>query len=238
LSEQSLRDQICLIGQLMHQRGYIDGNSGNISARLDTDRILATPSGFAKGFLTPEQLIIVDLSGERIDEPTPQNADLRPTSELLMHLECYHQRMDVGGVVHAHPPIAVGLTVAGYDFEHCVLPEAIVLLGLIATAPYATPDSVENRDSIRDLIREHDAVLLAHHGSLTVAQTVWDAYLRLETLEHSARILYVAERMGGARSLPPPQVEKLLAIRERLGLMRPGDAARFEQVLDDDFADL
>src|SRR6185436_12695776 len=100
MDEKSLRDQICLIGRLMHQREYIDGASGNISARLDENRILATPSGLAKGFMSPDQLIIVNMEGERIDEPTATNADLRPTSELLMHLECYRQRADVQGVVH------------------------------------------------------------------------------------------------------------------------------------------
>ncbi|NWF69334.1 MAG: class II aldolase/adducin family protein [Chloroflexi bacterium] len=231
MNEQALREQICLIGRLMHERQYIDGASGNISARLDAERVLATPSGLAKGFMTPEQLMIVNLAGERVDRPTAANAELRPTSELLMHLECYRQRADVQGVVHAHPQCAVALTLVGYDFQRCVLPEVIIMLGLIPTAPYSTPSSAENRDAISALVREHDAILLAHHGSLTVAQTVWDAYLRLESLEHNARILYMAEQLGGARMLEAPQVEKLLAIRRRLGLARPGDEARFGQAL-------
>lgn len=234
MNEFALREEICRIGRLMHERGYIDGNSGNISARLDDERILATPSGVAKGYLTPEQLIIVNQNGERVDTPTPETAHLRPTSELLMHLECYKQRDDVGGVVHAHPPTSVGMTIAGYDFQRCIIPEAIVILGLVPTTPYATPSSPENRDAITQLIREHDAILLAHHGSLTVAPTVWDAYLRLETLEHTAKMLFVAEQMGGARSLPAYQVEKLLEIRKRLGLTRPGDVERFYHALEDD----
>ncbi len=228
MNEQQLREQICLIGELMHRNGYIDGASGNVSARLDANHILATPSGLAKGFMSPEQLIIVDMAGERVDTPTPANVHLRPTSELLMHLECYRQRDDVQGVVHAHPPTAVAMTIAGYDFGGCLIPEMVVILGIIPTAPYSTPSSAENRDAIRGLISEHDALMLAYHGSLTVAKTVWDAYLRLESLEHAAKILYMVEQLGGPKAaISPDQVEKLIAIRERLGLSRSGDAERF-----------
>lgn len=212
----------------MHQKGYIDGTSGNISLRLQDKSILATPSGLAKGFMTPEQLIIVNMDGERIDTPTSANADLRPTSELLMHLECYRQRDDVNGVVHAHPPSAVALTLVDYNFCQCLIPEIIVLLGLVPTTPYSTPSSAENRDAISQLICEHDALLLAHHGSLTVASDLWTAYLRLESLEHAATILYRAEQLGGAtQAILADDVEKLLEQREKLGLMRKGDRERF-----------
>ncbi len=229
--EQMLREEICVIGRLMHQNQYIDGSAGNISARLDDDRVLATPSGLAKGFMTPDQLIIVDMDANRIDEPNDENRTLVPTSEILMHLECYRQREDIQGVVHAHPQTAVALTLVGYDFRRCIIPETVILLGLVPTTPYATPASAENRDAIRNLIAEHDAIMLAHHGSLTVASSVWDAYLRLETLEHSAKTLFMAAQLGGPRELPAHQVQKLLALRHRLGLERPGDPMRFAEAL-------
>jgi L-fuculose-phosphate aldolase len=228
VTEQELREKICLIGQLMHRQGYIDGASGNISARLDADRVLATPSGLAKGFMTPDQLIIVDMDGKKVGPTSTTNANLRPTSEMLMHLECYKQRDDVQGVVHAHPPVSIAMTIAGYSFQKCLVPEAVVLLGIVPITPYATPSGAENRDAISQLIREHDAILLAYHGSLTVADDVWKAYLRLESLEHTAKILYMVEQLGGAKQpIAPNQVEKLLHVREQLGLARPGDAQRF-----------
>lgn len=226
-NETRLREQICQIGRLMYEKDFIDGIAGNISARLNEDRVLATPSGLAKGFMTPDQLIIVNLDGERVDSPTAANAELHPTSELSMHLECYRQRPDIGGVVHAHPAYSVALTLVGYDFSRAVVPESVVLLGAVPVTPYATPSGVENRDAIRGLIGRHDAILLAHHGSLTVARSVWDAYLLLETLEHTAQILYLAEQAGGPHVLPAHQVAKLLRLRERLGLAREGDAERF-----------
>lgn len=231
-SEQELRNLMCRIGQLMRQNGYIDGTAGNISARLGDDRYLTTPSGLAKGFMQPEEMIIVNLDGERIDEPTKANAHLRPTSESFMHLECYRQRSDVNGVVHAHPPTAVALTLTEYDFQQCIIPEMVVILGLIPTAPYSTPASPENRDAITELIQEHDAIMLAHHGSLTVADTLWNAYLKLESLEHGANIIHKAEQIGGVTSkIAAHQVDKLLEQREKLGLMRSGDRERFSRLL-------
>ena len=227
-SEYKLRQEICQIGRLMHSKGLIDGTSGNITARLEENRILATPSGLAKGFMQPEHLVIVNLDGERVDEPTEANQHLRPTSESFMHLECYRKRADVNGVVHAHPPTAVALTLIGYDFRQCVIPEMVVILGLIPTTPYSTPASPANRDAIAELICEHDAILLSNHGSLTVANTLWDAYLKLETLEHGATIIHRALQVGNiAAIIPSHEVEKLLKQRESLGLMRPGDENRF-----------
>jgi len=223
---------MCRIGQLMHQKGYIDGTAGNISTRLGDNRFLTTPSGLAKGFMQPEQMIIVNLDGERVDNPTTANEHLRPTSESFMHLECYRQRPDVNGVVHAHPPTAVALTLTGYNFQQCIIPEMVVILGLIPTAPYSTPASPENRDAITELIKEHDAIMLAHHGSLTVADTLWDAYLKLESLEHGSTIIHRAEQIGGVKStIANHQIEKLLEQREKLGLMRTGDRERFSKLM-------
>ena len=232
--ERELRDQVCRVGQLMYQNDYIDATGGNISARLSEDRILVSPSGSATGFMKPEQLLIVNPDGERVDEPNLANASLRPTSEMPMHLECYRQREDVQGVVHAHPPTAVALTLAGYDFQQCLIPESVVLLGLMPTAPYSTPSSKENRDAISELIREQDAIMLSNHGSLTVANSLWNAYLLLECLEHCAKIIHKALQISTSLvAIPPSQVKKLVQYREDFGLLRPGDHERFSKFLTD-----
>ena len=228
-SEWELREQICEIGRLMRQYNYIDATSGNISARLDDDLILCTPTGLSKGLMTPDQLIVVNLDGEKVGTPTRANLDLHPTSEILMHLECYRQRPDVNGVVHAHPPTAVALTVAGISLQRALLAEVVILLGLVPTAPYATPCGAEDRDSIRELIVDHDAVMLSHHGSLTVGSEVWTAYLRLEVLEHFAEVVFKAEQLGGARPLSQQNIEDLLAIRRHNGFGLPQDEALFHE---------
>jgi L-fuculose-phosphate aldolase len=231
MNETELREQMCLIGQLMHRNGYIDGASGNISARIDNNSILTTPSGIAKGFMRPEQLIIVNMSGERVDLPNAANEHLRPTSEMAMHLECYRQRPDIQGVVHAHPPTAIALTISGHTFSECLLPEVVILLGIIPILPYASPASQENQLIIRDAVAQHDAIMLTYHGSLTLAKTLWDAYLRLENLEHSAKIIYMVSQLGGAKThLNVEQIDKLIAIRERLGLLRSHEREQMMQL--------
>jgi L-fuculose-phosphate aldolase len=146
-----------------------------------------------------------------------------------MHLECYRQRPDVNGVVHAHPETAVALTVAGISLERPLLAEVVIMLGLVPTAPYATPCGEDDRDSIRELIVNHDAVMLSHHGSLTVGASVWTAYLRLEVLEHFANILYKAEQLGGVKRLSQKNVDDLLALRRKFGYGLPEDEALFHQ---------
>lgn len=222
--EPALRADIIQIGRLMHQFEFVDGASGNLSARLGPDRILATPSGFAKGALLPEQLIVVDMEGNLA---APAVRGLKPTSELLMHLEAYRQRPDVNGVVHAHPITAVALSIAGIPLTDCIIPEAVVLLGAIPTTPYATPSSAENQHAISELVRTHDAIVLAYHGSLTVGATVWEAYLKLESLEHTAKIIALARLLGTVTPLPPEQVQKLIQTRKDWGFAREADAEDF-----------
>lgn len=218
MDEQALREQICLIGQHMHRFQFADGTSGNISARLGEDRFLVTPSGAAKGFMQPDQLIVVDLNGQKVDDSPPH---LKPTSEILMHLEAYKKRPNVGGVVHAHPPYAVALTIAGVSMESYTLPESIALMGHIPITPYATPSSAENRDAISEFIETHDAVLLAYHGSLTVGRDVWTAYMLLETLEHTARITYLVHLLGSGKPLPDHHVQHLMKIGKGYEMLNP-----------------
>jgi L-fuculose-phosphate aldolase len=221
--ENALRAEIARIGRLMHGQELVDGASGNISARLGADRILTTPSGLAKGFLQPEQLIVVDMRGEVVQA----GPGLRPTSELLMHLEAYRRRPDVNGVVHAHPITAVALSIAGVSLAECLVPEAVVVLGMIPTTPYSTPSSEENQRAIAEVIVSHDAIVLQYHGTLTVGADVNEAYLRLETLEHTAKIVALAKLLGGGPALAPEQVSKLLDARRSLGYARPDDAQDF-----------
>jgi len=222
-SETDLRAEIIRIGRLMHAHELVDGTSGNLSARLDADHLLATPSGLAKGFLELEQLIITNMRGEMV-RGLP---GLRPTSELLMHLEAYRRRPEVNAVIHAHPITSVALSIVGVSLAECVIPEAVVVLGLIPTAPYATPSSEENQRAISEIIVGHDALILQYHGTLTVGRDLMEAYLRLETLEHTAKIIALSKLLGGGPALPPEQVTKLIQTRKDWGFARPGDDDEF-----------
>lgn len=225
--ERHLRAEIVCIGQLMHARGLLCGFEGNLSARLDDERLLMTPSGLHKGLMREEQLLVVDLDGRVVVE-SEATRGLRPTSELPMHLEAYRRRPDVRAVVHAHPPITVALSIAGVPMDTPLLPEVIVLLGLIPTTDYAMSSSDEGAAAIRRLIASHDAIILQRHGTLTVGATLTAAFMRLETVEQNARIHFMLAQLGADNPLADSEVRKLLQMRRAMGLERVGDAAAFQ----------
>jgi L-fuculose-phosphate aldolase len=219
VTEHELRREMVRVGRLMWERGYVAATDGNLSLRLGSDRLLVTPSGLSKGFLTADALLVLRLDGEVVS--SYRGRDQKPSSEILMHLEVYRQRPDVNAVVHAHPPLATAFSIAGVSLARCVLPEVIVTLGGIPTTEYGTPGTAQVPETIRQTIRDYDAVILAHHGSLTVGTTLWEAYLRLEKVEHTAQITLAAHQLGRVSTLSPEAVETLTEMRREL-LQREG----------------
>jgi L-fuculose-phosphate aldolase len=228
--EYQVRQEIVRVGRLMYDKGFISSSEGNLSARLGPGRFLITPSGLHKGFLQPDQLLVVDSDGRRLSPSKQATRHLRPTSELPMHLEAYRRRPDIGAVVHAHPPITIALSIAGIPLADCLIPEVIVMLGMIPTSQYATPSSDENVRAIRDLIQNHDALVLQRHGSLTVGQDLMEAFMRLEIVEQNARISFMLAQLGAHQPLPAEEVRKLLRMRREMGLSRPGESDEFCEV--------
>jgi len=224
--ESGLRGLVSHVARQLHQFRYVSGAAGSVSARLGADRLLITPSGVAKSLIQPDQLVTVALDGTRLTGQTDAARTLQADDELGLHTECYGQRPELLGIVHAHPPIAVALTMAGVSLRTCLVPEAVVILGLVPTTPYALPNSPELARAVRLLIAQHDAILLAAHGSLTVGADVWQAYLRLETLEHTATIIHHARQLGPVSPLAPDQVAELMQLRRMLGYWREGDDER------------
>ncbi len=185
---------------------------GNVSARLGPDRLLITPSGVCKGFLSPDDLIVTDLAGR------PVRPGDSCSTEVAMHVACYKHRPDIGAVVHAHPPTAIAFSVAGRILEPHVLPEVVVTLGVVPTLPYTDPGSYEVPDAVGPAIETAEAVILEFHGALAVGKTVMSAYFKLEKVEHAAHILHLAHQLGGIRTLNPDAVAKLRETQRRAGI--------------------
>jgi L-fuculose-phosphate aldolase len=213
--ESQLRADIVEIGRRMYARGYTASNDGNISVRLGADRLLMTPKGVCKGFMTPDMMCITDLEGRKL------LGDRDPSSEMLMHLEVYRQRPDVQAVVHAHPPTATGFAVAGIPLDRAVLAEVLTTLGSIPIAEYATPSTKALPEAVRKYIKAHDGMLLANHGALTVGADVYGAYYKMETIEHFAKISLVARMLGGENLLSREEVMRLQELRGTYGIKAP-----------------
>lgn len=217
-TEKQHRQEICKTGLWMYTRGYIVASEGNLSVRLDEDRILVTPSGTCKGRLKSEELLITDLSGEVL------RGTGHPSSEMQMHLLYYRSRPDVRAVCHAHPPTATGFAAAGRALEEPVLPEVVVSLGKIPLASYGTPGTWELCAGLEPLVHNYDAILLANHGVVTCGPDLGTAYQRMETVEQFARVMLTAELLGGPHLLPREEVRKLIAAKARCGTSCPSES--------------
>lgn len=211
-TERELRQDVIDVGKLVFQKGWVAANDGNISIRLDQDRILATPTGICKGMIDHDDLIIVDMKGRKLE------GRRECTSEIAMHLTVYEMRPDIKSVVHAHPPVATGFATAGRALNLALLPEVIIGLGCVPLADYGLPGTPELTKPMLPLIPKYDAIMMGNHGAVCYGPDVYKAYFKMETVEHFARIAFVAEMLGGAKVLPRVEVDKLLESRTRYGV--------------------
>lgn len=206
------KKDIIEIGRRLYQKGFVASSDGNISIRIGAAEILATTTGVSKGFLGSDDIILVDTRGKKIAGRG------EPSSELKMHLLVYEKRPDVKAVVHAHPPVSTGFAVAGISLAQCILPEVVVSLGAVPGAAYGTPSTYEVCDAIAPYVEKSDAFLLANHGVVTLGENAFQAYYKMETVEHFARILLTARLLGNVNVLSRDQVEKLIEVRKKAGL--------------------
>ncbi|MGB0034208.1 MAG: class II aldolase/adducin family protein [Candidatus Acidiferrales bacterium] len=200
------------MGRWIHDRGYVASTDGNISLRLDPRRILTSPTAISKGMMTVDDMVITDLEGNKL------SGRRNPSSELAMHLLIYRRRPDINAVCHAHPPVATGYAAAGIPLNKAILAELVLSLGCIPVAHYGTPGTPELTDAIEPLVQSYDAILMANHGVVTYGQDLLNAFFRMETTEHFARVALVTELLGKQVLLSGGDVEKLLAARARYGL--------------------
>jgi L-fuculose-phosphate aldolase len=214
-AEEQVRADIVEVGRRLWERGYVASNDGNISVRLDEQRLITTPTNVSKGFMTPDMMVITDLDGKKIA------GERNASSELKMHLEVYRNRPDARAVVHAHPPTATGFAVAGIALDRAVLAEVITTLGSIPIAEYATPSTEELPAAVRKYVKAHDGLLLANHGALALAGDVMSAYYRMETIEHFAKISLVARTLGRENVLSRTEVDRLQGLRGMYGIASP-----------------
>ena len=205
---QEEREAVCRVGRLLYDRGYVAANDGNISVKVAENRLLITPSGVSKGRMTPEMLLVTDMDGTVIE------GDRHPSSEGKMHLEVYRGRPDVNAVVHAHPPVSTAFAVCRRGLETPYLSELVVGLGQVPCTPsFAMLSTEEVPESVRPYLAEHNALLLANHGALAWGSDLWEAFDRLETVEHTAKIVRNVQLLGGGVPLTEEEVERLRGLR-------------------------
>jgi L-fuculose-phosphate aldolase len=207
-----IREEIVYWSRKVQEYGYVSATDGNLSMRIDENRVIITPSGVPKGEMTLDAPIIMDMEGNKLE------GDGKPSSEGKLHIEVYRLRPDVDAVIHAHPPKCIAFTVAGIPIDTCLLPEVVVTIGAIPTSAYATPTTDEVPESIRPHIMKSDAVMLARHGSLTVGKCLKSAFKILEKMEHCATIAMYAKILGGPVPFTEEELKKLYDLRPSWGV--------------------
>jgi len=208
-TDRQHRSAIVEFGRLLLANGFVAATDGNLSVRLDENRVLVTPTCISKGRMQGSDLVLVDMEGRRL------GGKRRVSSEIAMHLLIYRLRPDVQGIVHAHPPTATGFAASGLGLSSPLVCEVVVGLGSIPLARYGTPGTPELSDALEPLIPNHDAILMANHGVVTFGSTLENAYMKMETVEHFARIALVTHLLGRAQPLGEKEVEKLHEVRHR-----------------------
>jgi L-fuculose-phosphate aldolase len=209
----ALKEEILLAGRKLWERQYVDGNGGNISARLSANYILCTPTLLSKGDLRIEDLSLVDLENRQICGSRPQS------SEMLLHLEIYKTVPEAMAVIHCHPPYATAHAVAGVIPQGNLVPEQEVFIGPVALTPYQTPGTPEFARTVVPVVKQHNTILLANHGIVCWADTVTHAEWYAEVLETYCKTLMIANRLKSPLTeIPPHKIEDLLAIKRKLGL--------------------
>lgn len=215
INAHKIKQDICDIGRRIYDKGFAAANDGNITVRISDNEVLCTPTMHSKGFLKPDDICTIDMTGKQIA------GRKKRSSEALLHLEIYRQRADVKSVVHCHPPHATAFAVAREPIPQCVLPEVEVFLGDVPITKYETPGGQAFADTILPFVSKTNVIILANHGTVSFGENVERAYWWTEILDAYCRILMLAKTLGRVHYFSEPKTRELLEFKQRLGLSDP-----------------
>lgn len=207
------RTEILEVGRKLWERGYVDGNGGNISVRVGQHYLLCTPTLVSKRDMEPEDLCLADLDGTILVGDRPR------TSELLLHLEIYKANPRARAVVHCHPPYATAWAVVGEAPPNGYVTEFELLVGPVAVAPYETPGTQAFAETVVPFVEDHNTILLANHGIVCWADTATHAEWLVEIVDTYCKTLALAQQIGKPlKRISEAKIEELLQVKRRMGM--------------------
>ncbi len=205
-----LKNELIETGRLLYEKGMLAGSDGNLSAKIDENRLLISRSGVAKGRLKSGDFVEIDFDGKQISEGG------KPSTEAAMHLTVYKNRSDICCCLHSHPPYATSFAVAGIELDRNILPEVAVFVGDIPLLEYSPPGTGAISEAIAPFLDKNDAFLLKNHGLLTIGKSIEEAFFKHETVEHFAKILWMAKQLGTVNRIPDDELKRLDQLRQSL----------------------
>ncbi len=215
INVHKIKQDICDIGHRIYSKGFAAANDGNITVRISDNEVLCTPTMHCKGYLKPDDICTIDMTGKQIA------GRLKRSSEALLHLEIYKQRSDIKSVVHCHPPHATAFAVAREPIPQCVLPEVEVFLGDVPITKYETPGGQAFADTIIPFVDKCNVMILANHGTVSFGEDVQKAYWWTEILDAYCRILMLAKQLGNVHYLNQQKSQELLDLKAKWGFTDP-----------------
>jgi L-fuculose-phosphate aldolase len=222
MNAHKIKLEICDIGRRIYNKGFAAANDGNISVRISDNEVLCTPTLHSKGFLKPEDICTLDMTGKQIA------GNKKRSSEALLHLEIYKARADIKSVVHCHPPHATAFAVAREPIPQCILPEVEVFLGDVPIAKYETPGGKAFAETILPFVSKTNIMLLANHGTVSYGETVERAYWWTEILDAYCRILMLSRQLGRVSYFPEDKERELLALKKEWGWQDPRNTPEYK----------
>lgn len=222
MNVHKIKQDICDIGRRIYNKGFAAANDGNITVRVSDNEVLCTPTMHSKGFLKPDDIATIDMTGKQIA------GRKKRSSEALLHLEIYKQRPEVKSVVHCHPPHATAFAVAREPIPQCVLPEVEVFLGDVPITRYETPGGQEFADTIIPFVDKTNVIILANHGTVSYGEDVERAYWWTEILDAYCRILMLAKNLGGVHYFNEQKERELLELKDKWGFPDPRNTKEYE----------
>ncbi len=217
-----IKKDMCEIGRRIYARQFAAANDGNITVRVSENEVLCTPTLQCKGFLKPDDIALVDMTGKQLA------GRKKRSSEALLHLEIYRQRDDIKSVVHCHPPHATAFAIAHEPIPQCILPEVEVFLGDVPITKYETPGGQNFADTIIPFVHRTNIMILANHGTVSYGESVEQAYWWTEILDSYCRMLMLAKQLGNVSFLGGQKSQELLDLKEQWGYKDPRNTAEYE----------
>lgn len=222
VNHHKIKQDICEIGRRLYNKGFAAANDGNITVRVGENEVLCTPTMHSKGFLKPDDISLVDMTGKQLA------GRKKRSSEALLHLEIYKQRPDVKSVVHCHPPHATAFAIAREPIPQCVLPEVEVFLGDVPITTYETPGGQAFADTVLPFVSKTNVIILANHGTVSYGVDVEQAYWWTEILDAYCRMLMLAKSLGRVNYFDEKKERELLELKQKWGWADPRNTPEYK----------
>ena len=204
---EKLKKELIEYGKLAGVKNFTPGYSGNFSARYE-DKILITTSGSSNGYLSEDELVLIDFNGKSLEDGK------KPSSEKMLHVEFYKQRPDVNYIIHVHPVFLSSFACCKIALDEPIMAENVFYFGQIPLAEYGLPGSMDLVEKTAKYFKDYDAVLMANHGFVVGDKTIKDAYLKLELAESYAQVVFNTKMMGGAVLFNQEQVDEINSLKK------------------------